>query len=208
MTQPIDLDCPEPDNYAAVALQLQETALQVEQRLYAVERTLRAAGNRPTIVQTTTAALTGLVSSLSFNDIQPGIVATTTNFNNMPGGWSYSTVPVLPGPGAYDIGCCLNAIASGGVTDNSLRQVRIQQLRAVPGGGSVQSLVDTAEATVFEANVGGGMDITVVGTFHLQPGDEINFEIRHQNAASTLNISIGAIYWTTFLGSETAVVTF
>jgi len=208
MTQPIDLDCPDPENYAAVALQLQETALQVEQRLYEVERTLRAAANRPTIVQTTTAALTGLASSLSFSDIQPGLATTTTNFNNMPFGWSYSFIPVLPGPGGYDIGCCLNAIASGAVTDNSLRQVRIQQLRTVPGGGSVQDVVDSAEATVFEANVGGGMDITVVGTFHLQPGDEITFEIRHQNAASTLNISSGAIYWTTFLGSETAVVTF
>lgn len=201
------LDCPDPDNYAAVALQLQETALQAEGRLYEVERTLRAAANRPTIVQTTTAVRTGIVSGF-FADIQPGLVATTTNFNNMPVGWSYSTIEVLPGAGMYDIGCCLNLIASGAVNDNSVRIVRIQQLRNQPGGGLLQDVIDTAEGVIFEANVGGGMDITVSGTFHLLPGDEINIEFQHSNVASTMNVSSGAIYWTTFLGSEAAVETF
>lgn len=208
MTQPIDLDCPEPDNYAAVALQLQETALQAEQRMYEVERTLRAAANRGTIVQTTTALRTGFVSGTTFSDIAPTGVANTVNFNNMPIGWSYSNIPVLPGAGMYDIGFSGNLIASGAVTDNSMRAIRIQQRRTVPGGGGVQSIVDTAEGVIFEANVGGGMDITVVGTFHLQPDDEVHFDFRHLNAASTMNISIGAIYWATFLGSEAAVVTF
>lgn len=207
MTSPTQLDCPDPENYAAVALQLQETALQAEQRLYAVERTLRAAANRPTIVQTTTAALTGLASG-SFVDIQPGLVATTTNFNNMPFGWSYSTIGVLPGAGMYDIGCCLNLIASGAVTDNSFRIIRIRQLRPVTSGGIIQTQVDLAEWVIFEANVGGGMDVTVTGTFHLQPGDEIDFQLWHANTGSTMNVSSGAIYWTTFLGSEAAVETF
>lgn len=207
MTSPTPIDCPDPDNYAAVALQLQETALQVEQRMYGIERTLRAAANRPTIVQTTTAAQTGIATGF-FADIGPTLVATTTNFDSMPIGWSYTTVPVLPGAGVYDIGCCLNLIASGAVTDNSTRVVRIQQLRDVPGGGSLQDVIDTAEGVIFEANVGGGMDITVSGTFHLLPGDEINHQLLHSNAGSTMNVSSGAIYWATFLGAETAVVTF
>lgn len=202
------LDCPEPENYAAVALQVQETALQAEDRIFAVEKTLRAAANRPTIVQTTTAALTGLSAGTFFSSIQPGLAATTTNYNTMPQGWSYNTIDVLPGAGVYDIGCCLNLIASGAVTDNSNRTVRIQQLRNQPGGGTVQDVIDTAEWVIFEANVGGGMDMTVVGTFHLLPGDEINFEFQHQNVGSTMNVSSGAIYWATFLGSETSVETF
>jgi hypothetical protein len=206
MTQP--LDCPEPDNYAAVALQLQETALQAEQRLYVVERALRAAANRPTIVQTTTAVRTGIAFGNFFNEIDPGGVANTVNFNNMPFGWSYSSIPVVPGAGMYDIGFSGNLIASGAVTDNSVRTVRIQQLRTLPGGGALQEVIDTAQGAIFEANVGGGMDMTVVGTFHLQPGDEVNFDFMSGNVGSTMNVSTGAIYWATFLGSEAAVETF
>lgn len=208
MTQPIELDCPDPDNYAAVALQLQETALQAEQRMYAVERTLRSAANKGTFVQTTTAARTGIASGTSFTEINASAVANTVNFNNMPFTWSFSSIPLLPGAGVYDIGFCGNMIASGAVTDNSMRTIRIQQRRVVSGGGSVETIIDAAEVLMFEANVGGGMDITVVGTFHLQPGDRVYFEFRHLNVGSTMNISTGAIYWATYLGSETAVVSY
>ena len=47
------LDCPDEQNYAAIALQLQETALQAEQCLYDAEVALRAAVNPATIVRTT-----------------------------------------------------------------------------------------------------------------------------------------------------------
>lgn len=206
MTTP-DLDCPDPENYAAAALQMQETALQVEARLYQVERTLRAAANRQTHVVTTTAARTGLTTG-AFNDIAPLFVANTVTFTNYPGfGFSFG-IQDPPGAGEYQIGVYVNAIASGAVTDNSHRIVRIRQFNVPPGSGGTQVTVDTAEATVFEANVGGGMDITVTGVFDMAVGDQIAFEMDHGNVGSTMNISIGAIYWITFLGSRETVEVF
>jgi len=202
-----DLDCPEPENFAAVALQMQETALQVEGRLYAVERDLRAAANRHTFVQTTTAVRTGL-STGGFNDIGPLFVANTITFDSFPSFSFAFGLPATPGAGEYQVGMYVNAIASGAVTDNSHRVARVRQYRFDAGSQGNQITVDTAEATVFEANVGGGMDITVTGVFNAAVGDVFVFEMDHGNAGSTMNISIGAIYWITFLGSQETVEVF
>ena len=61
---------------------------------------------------------------------------------------------------------------------------------------------------MFEANVGGGMDITVTGVFNAAVGDTFVFEMDHGNTGSTMNISIGAVYWITFLGSRETVEVF
>lgn len=207
MTSPDVLDCPEPENYAAVALQLQETALQAEARLYAVERTLRAAANRFTFVQTTTAAITGLTTG-QFQSISPVFVANTVNFNNWPGRTSVTdSVFNPPGGGLYQVGFYGNVIASGAVTDNSYRQLRISQTRT-PVGEVSDVTVDVAQATVFEANVGGGMDIIVTAVFNAINGDLFRFELDHSNVGSTLNVSSGAIYWVTYLGSTSTVEVF
>lgn len=209
MTSPIDLDCPDPENFAAVALQMQETALQVEQRLYLVERSLRAAANRETFVQTTTAARTGLTTG-GFQPINPDAVANTVTFSNWPGpGGSFFgfSVPTDTGAGAYEIGFYGNLIASGAVTDNSFRAVRIRQERPQPGSGTPVD-VEITQATIFEANVGGGMDLTVTGVFVAQLGDTFDIELDHGNAGSTLNISTGAVYWVTYLGSPQTVEVF
>lgn len=209
MTSPIDLDCPDPENYAAVALQMQETALQVEDRLYLVERTLRAAANRQAFVQTTTAARTGLTTG-GFQPISPSSVANTITFTNWPGtGGSFFgfQIPTDTGPGLYEIGFYGNLIASGAVTDNTFRVVRLRQERVQPGVGT-NVTVDSAEATIFEANVGGGMDLTVSGVFSMILGDSINVELSHGNTGSTLNVSSGAIYWVTYLGSPETVEVF
>lgn len=209
MTSPLDLDCPDPENYAAVALQMQETALQVEQRLFAVERTLRAAVNRQTFVQTTTAARTGLTTG-GFQPIGPNAVANTVTFSNWPGtGGSFFgfSIPTDTGGGAYEIGFYGNLIASGAVTDNSFRAVRIRQERPQPGS-STPLTVESTQATIFEANVGGGMDLTVTGVFVAIAGDSFEVELDHGNAGSTLNISTGAVYWVTYLGSPETVEVF
>jgi hypothetical protein len=208
VTSPSMLDCPDPENYAAVALQMQETALQVEQRLYAVERTLRAAANRQTFVQTTTAVRTGLTTG-GFQPIAPQSVTNVVTFNNWPGtggAFFFFDIPTDTGAGAYEIGFYGNLIASGAVTDNSFRAVRIRQERLSSSGTPFN--VDIAQATIFEANVGGGMDLTVTGTFVAQLGDEFDIELDHGNAGSTLNVSSGAVYWVTYLGSPETVEVF
>lgn len=206
MTSPGVLDCPEPENYAAVALQLQETALQAEQRIYLVERQLRAAANAFTFVQTTTAVRTGLGTG-GFNLINPGSVANTITFTNWPNVLLGSDTPLVPGAGVYEVGFYGNLIASGVVTDNSVRQVRIKQTRDAPISGT-EILVNTAMATIWEANVGGGMDVTVTGVFVCQSQDEIAFEMNHANVGSTMNVSSGAVYWMTYLGSPETVEVF
>lgn len=203
MTLP-ELDCPDGQNYAAIALQVQETALQAEQRIYQVERDLRAAANRHTFVQTTTAARTGLTSG-GVHDIAPGFVTTTVTFSNWPSFGITAIVPQVPGAGLYEVGVTLNAVASGAVTDNSHRTLRISQLRSNPNGSTV---VEYAQTTVFEANVGGGMDMICSNVFDVRLGDFFLFEFGHGNTGSTMNISTGAIYWATYLGSTDTVEVF
>ena len=42
--------CAEPENYAAVALKMQETALRAESCIYDLENRLRGAVNQPTLI--------------------------------------------------------------------------------------------------------------------------------------------------------------
>lgn len=209
MTTPGTLDCPEPENYAAVALQMQETALQVEQRLYAVERTLRAAANRQSIVQTSTAANTGFTTG-NASQFGPGDVASVINFDNVDPTVvavnSSLLVPVV-GDGVYTFGVSVNLIASGAVTDNSFRIITMRQRRQLPGDLTPTTVFEYTNS-VYEANVGGGMDVTLAGQFAMLAGDTVIWLFQHGNAGSTMNISSGARFWCTFLGSNETVEVF
>lgn len=208
----VDLSCPTPENYAAIAKQLHETALKAEARIYVLEQQLRAAANRPTIVQVTTALQTGIASG-SASIIGPGITAFTTLFNNTAvasdqgiGNNGDDFMEVL-GEGVYEVGLFCNAIASGAVTVNSFRVVRIQQYTPDPTSlGPLFNgyrLVDNASYTEFESNVGNGVDFAFSGEFRLGARDIIFFTLEHNNAASTMNISVGALAYISRISDAT-----
>jgi hypothetical protein len=198
------LSCPEPENYAAIAKQLHETALQAEQRIYELEYQLRAAANRPTIIQTTTVAETGIIAN-SDELIGPTFGSGfTTNFNNTTLDSdeqiaNNNDVFNVLGEGIYEVGLMASAIASGAVDANTYRTFRIQQYTPDPtSSGPLQiamALIDHVGYTSFDSNVGNGVDVTLVGEFRIRAGDVIFFTLIHGNTSSNMTVPTGAVGW-------------
>lgn len=194
----MDLSCPQPENYAAIAKQLHLTALQAEARIFELEHELRSAVNRPTYVQTSTATITGIVANLEENIGPFGGGNFVTTFDNTGAAFENIDSPTMfniTGEGMYEIGMYANVIASGAVNDNSWRSFRIAQQRPDPTAPNGTAIVDEVSYTMFESNTGVGASCCLVGHFRIREGDSVRFFMFHQNTSSTLNASIGNIVW-------------
>lgn len=214
MTSPVtDLSCMDGENMAAIALQMQQTARQSEERFYNLEQLLRASVNRPTKIHRSTATITGLVADpfIGFQSIGPGNSSGNwvTDFDNTGVSSvidsSSRTLYGQLGEGLYEFGIAANLIASGAVTDNSYRIFRIVQTRLDPLIDNEPEF-DQAALTLYESNTAIGVDGVVTAVFRMQAADRIHFLMQHANAGSTLNSSIGALVWMTKLSSNDAVV--
>lgn len=209
-----DLGCMDGANMAAVALQMQKTALEAEQRIFTLEQQLRAADNRPTIIQRSTALITGIVADPFSGEQSVGPFASAgtwvTDFDNAGTSSnidsSSRTLIGTLGEGLYEIGISVNLIASGVVTVDSYRLLRIVISRADPTAVDGQRAVHEASLTLFESNTGIGVDMTLVDEFRLEATDRIKFLVQHSNAGSTLNSSIGALVWLHKQSSNDSVV--
>lgn len=208
-----DLACMDGANMAAVGLQLQHTALQAEARIYTLEQRLRAALNRPTKVQRSTATITGYVADPFSGDQSLGPFASSgnwvTDFDNTGFSANVDSTSGLMfaalGAGMYEFGIAVNVIASGAVTDNSYRIVRILLYREDPTAFDGVVVADQASLTLYESNTAVGTDFTVVAHFRIEETDTVAFTLQHQNAGSTLNSTLGARVWMTKLSSNDAV---
>lgn len=204
------LSCPEPDNYAAIAKQLHETALEAEERIFALEHLLRSAVNRPTVIQTSNAMETGISANVDWR-LGPGAggVTFTANFDNT-GTFVAQTVDVTPwatflGEGIYDFGLYTNVIPSTVVNDNSERLFRVLHLRPDPTAPSGVRQINQAAYFLFEPNTGVGLDVCLIGNFKLIPGDYVEFILNHNNVASTLDSPAGRIVWMHKLSDATVL---
>lgn len=194
MTTPANLSCPTPDSYAAIAKQMHETAVEAEERIFALEQTLRGAVNLPTMIQTTTVNQTGIGDSTDF------VLGTTftTNFLNfdVPAGTELFFDPepfsVFP-EGMYEVGFCATFVPSGVANLNSQRTFRINHLR--PDPSMFTSTVDFSQFTMYESGTGNGVNISMTAYFRMRPLDSLLFTINHANIASTLTMELGAIFW-------------
>lgn len=194
------LTCPQPANYAAIALQLQNTALQAEACLHDLEQRLRQGTNPLTTVVTSTGAELTIANNLQ--DL--GITSFTINFSNWTANQPFNLGPNLP-PGVYQVGCSLTATATGAVTDNSLRLLRI---RTVPFGAPTNTPADFSdEVTIYEPNNGNGSDMTLMTTVTLNGNQALRFSFDHTNVASSISIGIGATYWWSKLSDQVALRT-
>lgn len=209
-----DLSCMDGANVAAIALQMEKTALEAEANIFSAEQRLRAALNRPTIVQRSTVLITGLVANPFSGEqsIGPSLSGGTfvTDFNNTGVNRDIDETSRQIfgelGEGVYEIGISANLIASGAVTDNSFRLFRIVNSRQDFTQVDGQIAVQTASLNTFETNTGVGVDATVVGIFRLKATDRIKFLVTHANVGSTLNGSIGIMVWLSKLSSNDSVV--
>lgn len=190
------LDCPQPDNYAAIAKQLHETALQAESCIFEQEILLRSMVNRPSMVKTTTATITGILISVdeTVTGGSQSYVFNNTGMTSNTGPDNSTDIWEFLGEGMYEIGWTCTAIASAAVTDNSVRIFRIEQLRPDPTSSTGFDVIQETGYTLFETNTGNGTDVSFCGTFRIVPGDLVNLKLFHDNA-STMNISTGMYVW-------------
>jgi hypothetical protein len=198
------LSCPSSEeNFAAIAKQLHQTAVQAEDRIYDLEFQLRAAANRPTIIQVSDTLETGIFAgTMQLIGPRAGVSFVTTFNNtvhNSTNGVANSNdfFPAV-GEGVYEVGFTCTAIASGAATADSYRIFRIQHHTAdSTSAGTIQvgfRLVDEISHTIVEASTGLGVEVSIAGHFRLLSTDRIFVTLVHNNA-SNINISIGAKLW-------------
>jgi hypothetical protein len=215
-TDVTDLSCMDGDNYAAIALQMQKTALEAEARIYALEQLLRRAVNPYTIIQTSTANITGIAAfATGEQHLGPiGGGTFTTSFNNTPSSRNIDeagrNLVAELGEGEYEIGIFAQLQPSGVVDDNSVRAVTVAVDRLDP---TVISSVTPSERRVceavytdFEPNVAIPVDVCVSLRYRLTTLDRIKFLVYSGNASSTLNCLAGTIIWLTKIGTADSVV--
>lgn len=190
MTQPqcpqTDMDCPEPNNYAAIAKQLHETALQAEDRIFCLEQTLRGAVNMPAFIETSTSAAGTAVASGVSTPLN-GTGAAATTFQNS----TFGSASILP-EGVYHVGQFFNGTPTGAATINTFRIAAIDMREVVNGVN-----VDTQhyEQITWETATGNGGDMTVTGIVRSNGRQRPIFSWIHGNTGSTVQINIGAIRW-------------
>lgn len=190
------LSCPEPENYAAVAKQLHETALETEACIYEQEIALRSMVNRPTIVRVNTLTITGLVASLDQSVIGGDAVTVFDNTGRAFDEYIQESTGIwrFLGEGMYEVGWTAWAVASAAVTDNSVRIFHIEHRRPNPESSIGYDLINHAGFTLFESNTGIGVECSFSAMFRIRPFDYVNFMFFHDNA-STINIQPGMYSW-------------
>lgn len=169
-------DCADPANYAAVALQMQETALDAEACIYALEQRLRGAVNLPTLIAPVTAS--GIASNFQFS-LTPG----TPTFQNS----TFSAFNTLLPRGVYQAGVFFTITASGAVNDNTYRFAMIYTRNAFDALTVPNKF--TVVETSFESNSGNGMDMTLHTVVESDGQDQVFFAAQHGNTSSNCNVS-------------------
>lgn len=215
-TDVTDLSCWIGDNYAAIGKAMQQTAFEAEARILLLERLLRSAVNPATIIQTSTANITGLVANLvGEQSVGPqGGGTFTTTFNNTGSNrnideTSRNLIGEL-GEGEYEIGIFVQVQPSGVVDDNSFRALTIavdrQDQTVISSITPVERRVCDSFYLAFEANAGIPVDMCVTLRYRLTAADRIKFLLDHGNTSSTLNALAGTIVWLTKIGTADSVV--
>lgn len=183
--------CPQPANYAAVALQLQKTALDAENCIYPLEMALRGAANRPTVVNISSSA-----PSVAPATRQRIALSTTPTFSNS----AILFIQTTPPAGIYETGVWLNATAAGATTDNSFRQIEIVT-RPLSAPSTTPDDYSVANV-MYESNSGNGMDMLLNTTVALDGLSMIQYYFTHNNASNVI-IATGAIFWWTKISDAT-----
>jgi len=202
------LDCPEPENFAAVAKQLHETAQQAEERIYCMEQFLRYAVNRETYVMTSTADMGPFTSSTGTDPTAGSIIFSPAHtfantFLNFPIPFNSTIGRTLPS-GMWHIGAYVATFSVGAANDNTFRRLRIVKARTNPSTGG-NTFVDEVSHTSFESANGVQILMTVSGVFKIEEGDRIMLLFAHGNTSSNVSIATGALGWFTKLSDADVV---
>jgi len=191
-------DCLTPPNYAAVALELQQTAMQAEACIFDLETKLRAAPNAPTQIRTSTGTYS--FASGRVVTLQNPLPTTTLTFSTVPV-TDFMATP-LPA-GVWEVGCYLNVTAVGTVNAETFRHlyITVKNQFAAPGSAPIYQATESA----FEADIGNGMDMCLVTSVVVDGNQRVMFQMLHGNTSSNLEVQTGAIFWATRLSDPIAL---
>lgn len=195
--------CLDPQNYAAIALKLQETAIHAEECIYALETSLREVTNPATIIATTSG-----VPNSNANILLNVTIANVTTYANSAL-TSYATATQWT-TGMWQVGMNLTATATGAVTDNSYRElyvaVKAADITLSPAALPYPGYSQISMVTVTEPNTGNGVDMTISSVVALtRAEDQPVFFFRHGNTGSAMAIANGGQLWATRLGDVTSL---
>lgn len=187
--------CPQPENYAAVAKQLHDTALRAESAIYDMEQQLRSAVNRPTLINTTSAPYTDIPASAD-QTLSPTSDVTFANYPMQLGSdtvYSDQAPYIINGEGIYEVGMAGTVVPQGAIFVASHRTFKVRLLR--PDLTQLLSpAVFVAGITTFEPGYAAGMDFSYSAIMRIKPFDTVQFLINHGNT-SDLTLNAGAIFW-------------
>lgn len=207
-----DLNCLGPEDYAALALYMQETAFAIEDALNAEtvslnEYRLRTSMEFVTTVTTSNAAVGGTV-------MPDGRQANGINFTGATvlGGGATGVVPangvvvfIPPLSGWYDVGAYTNAIPAGAITAGSERVLYIQV-------NQVPDLPATDTSTLFQERVTdtntGGEFLNLSGLVYLVGGRSASIQpmVAHGNLASNLVMQVESKVWLAYFAPKGAII--
>lgn len=208
------LHCPEFDDYAAVALYMQNLGTLIDEQLQEQLEALQGFMDRPTIIVTNSVAAV-IADSNTYTQLWDTVVFNNSTFMSLEIGASGSipgtpsnvirigsaagaavTVPYLRG--SYSIGACTTMIATGAITAQSYRNLTVTS--------DDQSLaIDTfscsASDTTYETNTGGeAQNVKFSCELERTSGVIVEGLVTHGNTASTVSISAGGFMWVTYNG--------
>lgn len=205
------LYCPEFDDYAAVALYMQDLGTKIDEALSDQQNEFTEFLNPPTIILTNSVAKTiPLGPGAAIFNVFDTVVFNNSSFmsydftgNHLFIGSPYGITPVVPYlRGAYSAGAVCRMTATGAVTPGSLRALQIYvgdpAISASPG--NLASPFDSEQ----DMNTGGNEAVLAETNFVLNGtnGVIIDHVASSDNAASTTSIlANSAFLWVTFNGA-------
>lgn len=208
------LYCPDFDDYAAVALFMQDLGTKIDENLGAQRDALNDFLNAPTIILTNSVAKTIPVSTSISNVFDTVVFSNSTfmtyNFftNVLHLGTAIGVLPVVPyRKGAYSSGGGCRMTATGAVTVGSSRRFAIFVTDAESPSIGLGDLAIQRDITS-DRNTGGNEGLNVARNFVATgtTGIEITHEAVSGNAASTTTIPAGSAFlWVTYNGATEIV---
>lgn len=205
------LYCPGFDDYAAVALYMQDLGTKIDTALGAQRDELEDFLAAPTIILTNSvaqiiplgpgAAISNVFDTVVFNNSTFMTYDFTTDILLI--GSAYGISPVVPyRRGAYSAGAGCQMTPTGATTAGSLRrlQIFVSDTAISPSPGNVAGPFDTEN----DMNTGGDEGVLVETNFVLNStnGVTVSHLASSDNAASTTSIPAGsALLWVTYNGT-------
>lgn len=205
------LYCPDFDDYAAVALYMQDLGTKIDTALQSQLDELNDFLSQPTIIVTNAVAKTILTTDPGTDAVFDTVVFNNTTFMS----YDFTANQVLIGSvlgagttvpyrrGAYSAGACVRMTATGAVTVGSTRQLQI----VVRDEALTTPIIAGPFDTSSDQNTGGDEGVLVEANFVLAgtSGANISHFALSFNAASNTSVLAGGFLWVTYNGATDVI---